>query len=158
MSYIKKIRSKLGHDKFIHPGARILIENEAGHILFLRKKPDGRLGIPAGGVEENETIETCIKREVKEETGLTIHTLEVIGISSNPITETTHYPNGDVIQYFVVEFYTNDWSGDLHIHDQDEVESVAFESIEKLQELPPCEISILESLRYYRTHGRVLVR
>ena len=31
--YIEKMRSRMGREKFIHPGARIIVENEAGQIL-----------------------------------------------------------------------------------------------------------------------------
>ena len=63
-SYISNLRTKIGHDKFIHPAARIIVENEKGEILFIRRTDNGKLGIPAGGLEENETIEECIRREV----------------------------------------------------------------------------------------------
>jgi hypothetical protein len=47
-SIITKIRNKLGHDKFIHPAARIIVENEKGDILFIDRKDNGSLGLPAG--------------------------------------------------------------------------------------------------------------
>ena len=66
-NYITKIRRKIGHDKFIHPAVRIMIENDKNEILFIERIDNGKLGIPAGALEENETIEACIRREVKEE-------------------------------------------------------------------------------------------
>ena len=66
---IKKMRSKLGKEKFIHPAARIIIENENKEILIIERVDNGKIGIPAGALEENETIEACIIREVEEETG-----------------------------------------------------------------------------------------
>ena len=41
--YINRIRSKLGKDKFIHPGARIIIENHIGEILFIERLDNGNL-------------------------------------------------------------------------------------------------------------------
>lgn len=158
MNYIQKIRAKIGKEKFIHPAARIIIENENGEILFIRKRSNGNLGIPAGGMEENETIEKCIKREVQEETGLTIKTLEVIGISSNPKTETVNYPNGDIIQYFTVEFYTKDWSGEIKVKDKEEIKSAKFEPKENYLELPEIEKSIFESLDYFKSTNKISVK
>ncbi|MEO0340968.1 MAG: NUDIX domain-containing protein, partial [Bacteroidota bacterium] len=149
MSYIKKVRSKLGSAKFIHPAARIIIENGQGQVLFIKKRGSGQLGIPAGGMEENETIEQCIKREVREETGLTIHSLEVLGISSNPTQETVTYSNGDCIQYFTVEFYTKDWSGTIKVEDGEEILSAAFLPKEMYTALPKIEQSIFKSFDYY---------
>jgi len=53
--YILKIRKKLGHAQFIHPAARILIENKNGEILFIQRNDNGKIGLPVGGLEENET-------------------------------------------------------------------------------------------------------
>lgn len=105
--YIQKIRAKLGNESFIHPAARILIENKEGKFLFIERADNGNMGIPAGSLEEGETIEDCIKREVKEETGLILEKVHVIGISSDPQQEAVSYPNGDQIQYFTIEFYAN---------------------------------------------------
>ena len=157
-NYIKKIRSKLGKEKFIHPAARIIIENEKGEILIIERMDNGHLGIPAGGLEENETIEDCIKREVKEETGLTLTQLEVIGISSNPITEKVNYPNGDQIQYFTIEFYSDRWEGTIKVHDKEEVRKAQFMKSSVIDLLPINEKSAFESLAYYRKNGKVMLK
>jgi len=125
-NYIKKIRTKLGHQKFIHPAARIILENEVGEILMIKRTDNNHWGIPAGSLEEGETIKECIIREVKEETGLQINDCQVIGISSNPEKETVTYPNEDVIQYFTIEFYSNNWSGIIGNFDEQEVKIAQF--------------------------------
>ena len=157
-NYISKIRTKIGQDKFIHPGARILIENDKNEILFIERVDNGKLGIPAGALEENETIEACIRREVKEETNLDILTLEVIGISSNPNLESVEYPNGDKIQYFTIEFYSNDWTGELRINDKNEVRNVVFKDKKHLMQLPENEQSIVKSLAYYQKNHKIQLK
>jgi len=157
-NYIKKIRSKLGQEKFIHPGARIIIENKEGEILIIERVDNGKIGIPAGAIEENETIEACIIREVKEETGLKLIDLEVIGISSNPDRESVEYPNGDKIQYFTVEFYSNNWEGTIKIEDKNEVKNAKFVSIDIIEQLPKNELSAFESLNYYLKHGKIMLK
>lgn len=157
-NYIKKIRSKLGHEKFIHPAARIIIENSNQEILVIERVDNGRIGIPAGALEENETIEECIIREVREETGLQLIEPEVIGISSNPETETVEYINGDKIQYFTVEFYSNKWEGSIKIADKNEVRKATFMDISIIAHLPKNERSAFESLTYYRKHKRIMLK
>lgn len=157
-NYIKKIRSKLGQEKFIHPGARIIIENKKREILIIERMDNGNIGIPAGAIEENETIEACIIREVKEETGLKLIDLEVIGISSNPDRESVEYPNGDKIQYFTVEFYSNHWEGTIKIEDKNEVKNAKFVSIDNIKHLPKNEKSAFESLDYYRKHRKIMLK
>jgi len=158
MSYIKKIRKQLGKTKFIHPAARILIENENGEILFIERIDTGQLGLPAGGLEEGETIAQCIKREVLEETGLMILNLEVIGISSNPETESVVYPNGDKIQYFTIEFYSREWEGKIKINDTIEIRKAKFLPKEYLKQLPRNEQSMIESYHHYQETNRILLK
>jgi 8-oxo-dGTP pyrophosphatase MutT (NUDIX family) len=157
-NYIKKIRSKIGSDKFIHPAARIIVENDKNEVLIIERADNGRLGIPAGALEEAETIEQCIVREVYEETGLTLVRVEIIGISSNPDLETVNYPNGDTIQYFTVEFYSNAWTGQIKMNDPDEVLMARFVDKKVLEDLPSNELAILKSLRHYQETGKIMLR
>lgn len=153
-NYIQNLRKKIGQEKFIHPAARIIVENEEGEILFIERIDNGKLGIPAGGLEDDETIEACIIREVKEETGLEILSLKVIGISSDPQKETVEYPNGDVIQYFTIEFYSNHWKGTIKA-DEVEVKHAKFMSPDHWKVLPRNEQSIFESLFYYQKNKAI---
>ncbi|MEM7103318.1 MAG: NUDIX domain-containing protein [Bacteroidota bacterium] len=156
--YVARIRSKIGTDLFIHPAARIIIENEKGEILFVRKTDRDRLALPAGGFEENEDIETCIKREVKEETGIELLQLEVIGISTRPAQEIVHYPNGDLIQYFTIEFYCNKFEGVLEVRDKAEIAEAMFMDKANLQFIPENEKSIIESWAYFQKHGKLMLK
>jgi len=53
-----------------------VIWNNQGQILIDRRRPEGLLGglweFPGGKIEPGETIEDCIKREIKEELGIGI--------------------------------------------------------------------------------------
>lgn len=152
------MRSKLGSEKFIHPAARIIIENEDNQILTIERADNGQLGIPAGSIEESETIEACIIREVYEETGIRVRNLQVIGISSNPKIEIVKYPNGDEIQYFTIEFYSNDWEGTIKVHDKNEVKRAAFMDWSVKEQLPKNELSAFESLEFYQAHGKIMLK
>lgn len=156
-SYLQNLRTLIGKRKIILPGARIIMENEEGDILMIRRTDNGQWGLPAGSLEENEDIEACIRREVREETGLDLLHLEVIGISSRPERESVEYPNGDQVQYFVVEFYSNSWEGQF-FSDSDEVSDIRFGSIDDMDRLPAQEWATFESLIYYRATGQIRLR
>jgi A/G-specific adenine glycosylase len=53
-----------------------VIWNEQGQILIDRRRPEGLLGglweFPGGKIECGETVEECIKREIKEELAIDI--------------------------------------------------------------------------------------
>lgn len=154
-NYIQNLRQLIGHRKFIHPGARIIVENAAGQILMIRRRDNGGWGLPAGGLEEKETIQECIIREVKEETGLDILALQVIGVSSNPSRETVQYPNKDVVQYFNIEFYSNKFSGEIGVLDEEEVLLAQFVDKEMIAALPESEQHTFKSLAYFKEHGQI---
>ena len=56
-----------------HSGARLLILQAPNHALFL----------PGGGVEEGETPEVTLARELLEEFGATVHVTQKLGKSSD---------------------------------------------------------------------------
>jgi ADP-ribose pyrophosphatase YjhB (NUDIX family) len=153
MEYLKRIRAKLGSDKFIYPGARIIIENEAGEILLIRRTDSDRWGLIAGGLEEGESISECIIREAREETGLELLEVEGIGLSTRPEAETVSYPNGDVVQYFSVVFYCKNWRGEL-LDRSAEAKEMRFFAWDKLPDLPENERPSLEWLRHYKEEGQ----
>ncbi|RMG69682.1 MAG: NUDIX domain-containing protein [Bacteroidetes bacterium] len=152
--YIKRIRQKVGHDLIIHPAVRVVVENEEGEILAIMRRDHGRIGLIAGALEEGESLPECAAREVREETGLEVRDLILIGLSSNPRRETVQYPNGDRVRYVTAEFFTRSWSGQLKPEDLDEVVSAAFVAPDALAALPPNERSALESLAHFRATGQ----
>ncbi|MCB0628559.1 MAG: NUDIX domain-containing protein [Saprospiraceae bacterium] len=156
-NYLKALRELIGHRKVIHPGARVIIENAKGEILFVRRTDSGQWGLPAGGLEEEEDITACIRREVLEETGLKLLEIELIGISSHPSQESVEYPNGDRVQYFTAEFYCAQWHGEPR-PDDTETREVRFMNVDAVQDLPAQEFATFESLLFFRATGRVRVR
>ena len=61
-------------EKLYYLGIKALIRNAAGDILLLEvTKPDGRTywDFPGGRINRGEDIETALRREVQEETGIT---------------------------------------------------------------------------------------
>lgn len=67
-----------------------LVENENGEWLVVKKRYGGLKGkwsFPAGFVNEGETIDEAVSREILEETGIETAVLGVIGIRSGVIHE-----------------------------------------------------------------------
>jgi 8-oxo-dGTP pyrophosphatase MutT (NUDIX family) len=112
-SYLGKLRAVLGHRLLLVPAARAVVRDPSGAILFQKRTDFGVWGIPGGAAEEGDSIEDCLKREVREETGITPTRYRVYGFTSNPKLETIRYPNEDVIQTFTLLFEVSEWTGEL---------------------------------------------
>jgi len=51
-----------------------------GELLLVREAMDGRWTLPGGWADVGETPRLAVEREVQEETGLTVHTLRLVGV------------------------------------------------------------------------------
>jgi 8-oxo-dGTP pyrophosphatase MutT (NUDIX family) len=110
MDYIRELRAFVGHRPLIGAGVRAIIRDAAGDVL-LQLRGDFKLwGLPAGGIELGESVRDALCREVMEETGLTVVRARPFGVYSHP-RYTASYPNGDVVQPFVVAFLVDEWTG-----------------------------------------------
>lgn len=109
--YIKTMRTMIGHETLLTIGCGAIIEDEDGNILLQRRTDNGMWGIPGGILEIGETVLETVKREVKEETNITLHDLSLFGIYSGK-EGLTKYPNGDEVFSVQVIFYTTDYTGD----------------------------------------------
>ena len=81
-SYLGQLRKIVGKSKLIAIGARAIVRDQQGGILFVRRKDNDYWAMPAGSIELNESILDCLKREVKEETGLDVIAATPIAIHS----------------------------------------------------------------------------
>lgn len=81
----------------IYKGGKILLQNRV-------KKDWQGWTLPGGHIEPGESIVDAVRREMKEETGLTVHSVELRGVKQFPIE------NG---RYIVFLFRTDDFEGEL---------------------------------------------
>lgn len=150
MSYIQGLRRFIGHERVITPGVRAIIRDSAGRLLMQRRGDFGTWGLPAGGIELDESVATALTREVAEETGLQVIRATPFGIYSDPSYAVT-YPNGDQIQPFTLAFLVDEWSGEL-VADGDETLQLTFFPLDALppdeQIHPPHRKTLLDFQRF----------
>lgn len=60
----------------------IILEEDKVDLMYREKKVNGKIlkyyTYPGGGLEENETLENCVKREVKEEFDIDVEVLQLL--------------------------------------------------------------------------------
>ena len=147
-SHLGQIRKLVGSQKLLVPGARIVIENADGQVLLQKRIDFGVWGLPGGNAEPGEDLISIIKREALEETGLTVENPIPFGFGSDPEIETVTFPNGDICQFFVMNFFTREFSGTLAIAD-DESLALDWFAPNKLPETLP---NMAASIRAYQTY------
>lgn len=79
------------------PSASVLVTDEDGAVLLIRRTDTGRWTIPTGGLKKGETISQCAVRECQEETGLRVEITGLVGVFSTP-DHVIAYGNGEVRQ------------------------------------------------------------
>lgn len=133
MSYVEDLRKIVGHRPLILVGAVTIIINNKKRILLQKRKATsfGMWGLPGGLMELGESTEDTARREVFEETGLTIGNLNLIDVFSGP-GNFLKVQNGDEFYSVTVAYYTNEVNGNLVI---DESESLGF-SFFDINQLP----------------------
>jgi 8-oxo-dGTP pyrophosphatase MutT (NUDIX family) len=88
-----RFEEQLGH---VTPniGGRAAVINDSGQILHIKRTDDGTWGFTGGYAEPNETPDEMAVREAKEETGLSVHPVELVGLYNRPPDESN--PHGFV--------------------------------------------------------------
>ena len=67
------------------PAVDVIVEMEDGSIVLVeRKNPPFGWALPGGFVDYGETVENAARREAREETGLDIELLGLVGVYSDP--------------------------------------------------------------------------
>ncbi|ANU24098.1 NUDIX hydrolase [Planococcus donghaensis] len=131
MGYVEELRNIVGHRPLILVGAVVVLVDPNGRLLLEERKfPEGLWGLPGGLMELGESTEDTAKREVLEETGISVEELKLINVYSGP-SQFVVAKNGD--EYYVVTtaYYSDMYSGELTV-DQEESISFKFFSPEEL--------------------------
>lgn len=118
MSYIQKLREKIGHDPILTAGVLLLVFNEKNEVLMQLRTDYSQWGFPGGSMELGESFEETAKRELKEETNLNIEELKLIKMLSGKDTY-REYPNGDKLYDITAVFVIRKFSGSLKINDNE---------------------------------------
>ena len=121
MGYIEELRALVGHRRLILAGASCVIQNADGALLLQQRVyPAGRWCFPGGLMELGESVQDTARREVYEETGISVGRLRLIGVYSGP-DHLCRAANGD--EWYVVNsaFAAEDWTGEPRVNDAESV-------------------------------------
>ena len=102
-----------------------------GKVLLLRRQHtgymDGYWSVPAGHVDGSEKILAAMRREIREETGLT----EVSATSKELVMHRVCSPTEERIDYF---FVFTEWQGKARVTEPDKSDALKFFPLDNLPE------------------------
>ena len=94
---------KLAADAIIEKDNKLLLIVRGGQTYH------GYLALPGGHVDDGETVEQAVVREIKEETGLDAVPVRILGVYSDPARD----PRGHICSVvFIVDFSGEPQAGD----------------------------------------------
>jgi ADP-ribose pyrophosphatase YjhB (NUDIX family) len=121
--YIKTMRKMIGSELLLTVGCGVIIEKE--NQILLQHRTDADVWcIPGGVLELGEQVEDAARREVEEETGLTLGKIDFFGLYSGK-KGFAQYANGDQIYSIQIIFKTSIATGNL-IQISDETRAHAY--------------------------------
>lgn len=128
----------------------LILDEFEEKVLMVKNKPFGNWTLPGGTVEEGETLEHAAKREVMEETGLTVEVGKLLALNE------AFRKNANNHVLFIT-FKAKVLGGELAVQDTDDVSEVEWKDINIANELMPYFEGgiekLLESSVPYRFQG-----
>ncbi|WP_439876561.1 NUDIX hydrolase [Bacillus mycoides] len=132
MEYTEELRAIVGSRPLNLAGVAVAVFNEQGQIL-LQQRRNGIWGVPGGFVELGESTKEARRREVLEETGIEIGTLQLVSVFSGK-EFFVQLPNGDELYPITITYLCKDITGGLLKADGVESLHVQFFNLNRLPE------------------------
>lgn len=89
----------------VRPGVAAVIEDPDGRVLLHRRRVGSGWAPPSGHVEPGESLQQALRREVIEETGLTIRDSRLVGVYSDPDFQLVDFPDGSRVHFVTALFH-----------------------------------------------------
>ena len=84
------------------PSVNVVVVNDAGEILMIRRTDNGNWAVPGGAVDLGESVAQAAVREMIEEAGIECAITGIVGIYSDPKHVILYTSNGEVRQEFSI--------------------------------------------------------
>lgn len=84
------------------PSVNVVVANDAGEILLIRRSDNGNWALPGGAIDLGESVAQAAIRETNEETGIDCEVTGLVGIYTDPKHIILYTSNGEVRQEFSI--------------------------------------------------------
>ena len=93
------------------PSVNVVVVNDAGEILMIRRTDNDNWAVPGGAIELGESVAQAAVRETREESGIEFEITGIVGIYSDPKHVLLYTSNGEVRQEFSIVLTARPLSG-----------------------------------------------
>jgi 8-oxo-dGTP pyrophosphatase MutT (NUDIX family) len=134
------------------PSVTVAVRDDRGRVLLIHKVDNNLWALPGGGHDAGERITDTAVREVREETGLDVEVMRLVGTYTNP-NHVMAYDDGEVRQQFSLCFEGR-WVGGQPREDGTETKEVRWVDPADLDQLnihPSMRLRIDHALDATRT-------
>ncbi|MBF4998406.1 NUDIX domain-containing protein [Nocardia sp. BSTN01] len=136
------------------PAASVVVVDDSGNVLLQRRVDNGLWALPGGKMELGESLAECGIRETKEETGLEVEIIGIVGTYTNP-RHVFAYDDGEVRQEFSICLLGKPVGGTLAV--SDESHEVSWFTPDEVDRLPMVE-SIRRRFEDWRSGAYPVIR
>jgi 8-oxo-dGTP pyrophosphatase MutT (NUDIX family) len=84
------------------PSVNVVVANDAGEILLIRRSDNGNWAFPGGAIDVGESVAQAGVRETLEESGIECEITGLVGIYSDPKHIIVYTSNGEARQEFSI--------------------------------------------------------
>jgi ADP-ribose pyrophosphatase YjhB (NUDIX family) len=118
----------------IVPSVNVVVVNQAGEILLIRRTDNDNWALPGGAMDLGESLPAAAVRETLEETGIRVEVTGLVGIYTDPRHVILYTSNGEARQEFSIVFTARPVGGEPTPSDESrEVQWVSVDAIGSLQ-------------------------
>lgn len=133
----------------IRPAAAVAIVNE-DKLLMLKRGDNAKWTMPGGTLDFGESLIECATREVKEETGLDVNVIDVIGTYTDP-NILVAYSDGEVRQEFTIVYASDRFAGDVQLDEESTAYSwISFDDVMNIEMASSQKRRVQDVIAYYR--------
>ncbi|MBT2759646.1 NUDIX domain-containing protein [Paenibacillus sp. ISL-20] len=143
--YHRDIRQYIGKRSVVRVKAAVLVLNDNGELLLLKRQNKDEWGLPLGNLKPGEALEDTASRELWEESGLTADDMRLLDLVSGPEYMKKQI-GGDEVYYVIGVYAATGLHSAIHLSPNTEV-SLKYFDFQALPVMDAITVRLLDKIK-----------